>query len=117
MRLAALMQVQDWFAKRARRTAIARLQHAVRERVQVVANYGKDMLVFSPHALAMRSGRLEVLAFVHLGDITLADAGPDSLRRWRWIPVRGLSDVVSTLDGGTSPAAPPFPEDEPAKAA
>ncbi|MFB3819084.1 MAG: hypothetical protein ACE147_15580, partial [Candidatus Methylomirabilales bacterium] len=97
------------------RAGIERLQQAVRDRAQVVANCGKDMLVFSPHALAARPGGLEVLAFVHLGDIALADAGPDSPARWRWIPVRALSDIVSTTpDTGMPRGGPQLPEGEPA---
>lgn len=118
MRLTELVRIRKWFSRRERRAAIERLQHAVRERAQVVANCGQGMLVFSPHALAARPGGLEVLAFVHLGDIALADAGPDSPRRWRWIPVRALSDIVRTQDAGMPRSASQPPEAEPtAKAA
>jgi hypothetical protein len=96
-----LARVRNWLPRRERRAAIERLQQAVRERAQVVANCGRDMLVFSPCALDVRPGGLEVLAFVHLGDIALADASLDSPLRWRWIPVHALSDIVNTRETST----------------
>ncbi|MFB3819337.1 MAG: hypothetical protein ACE147_16885 [Candidatus Methylomirabilales bacterium] len=69
------------------------LREAIRLKKQIVAYRDRCFLVFCPHALGSRAGRLHVLAFVLLGE-TVDNEDLQSPARWRWIPVSELSGVA-----------------------